>query len=70
MKKKYTKPTILVENSEGFLLLTNSKGVTGVMMIDNLDEIVIDYGGVDEDGTLDPSANGYGAWDDGSWDKL
>ena len=43
MKKIYTKPTILVENSEGFLLLANSKSVTGVM-IDNFDEIVIDYG--------------------------
>ena len=69
MKKIYTKPTILVENSEGFLLLANSKSVTGVM-IDNFDEIVIDYGGVDENGELDPSANGYGAWDDSSWDKL
>ena len=67
MKKIYTTPTILVENSEGLLLLVNSK-VTGVW--DNGDEIVIDFGGTDEDGQFDPSANG-GSWDDtSSWDKL
>lgn len=66
MKKTYTTPTILVENSEGFLLLANSPGVRG----EKDDEVIIEYGGVDTDGSLDPSANGSGIWDDSSWDKL
>ena len=42
------------------------KGVTGKMN----DTLEIGYGGVDEDVKLDPSSNGFGSWDDGSWDEL
>lgn len=63
MKKIYTGPTILVENIGGILLLANSKGVKGVMN-NNPDEIIIDYGGVDDEGNLDPSSNGNSVWND------
>ena len=65
MKKKYVKPIILVEDNQGLLLLKSS-GVKG--MLENVEEIT--WGGVDEDGEYDPSANGNNSWDDNSWDKL
>lgn len=66
MKKTYITPDTSVENSEGLLLMAQSKGVSGIMD----DSLGIDYGGVDEDGSLAPSANGYGSWDSDIWDKL
>ena len=66
MKKKYTKPATSVENIEGFKLLQESSLLNGTLN----DELIINFGGVDEDGNLDPSANRNNAWDDGSWDTL
>ena len=66
MKKTYIEPAAWVEVSEGYVLLVDSNRVTGLM--DN--SLDISYGGEDEDGKLDPSANAFGSWDEGSWDKL
>ena len=66
MKKKYKKPTTSVENIGGFKLLEDSELLKGTLN----DELIINYGGVDEDGNLDPSANRNNAWDDGLWDTL
>lgn len=67
MKKTYSPPKIETEVITGLTLLEKvSDSVKGV--IDNTLEI--GYGGVDEDGDLDPSSNGFGSWDEGSWDKL
>ncbi len=65
MKKTYTTPEITVEEM-GHILLAGSQGVQGLMD----DKLEIGYGGVDETGSLDPSANRFGGWDDDSWDKL
>ena len=50
MKKTYITPDISVENSEGLLLMAQSKGVRGIMD----DSLGIDYGGVDEDAVSPP----------------
>ena len=65
MKKTYISPEITIEisNCQQFLFASGVRG----QMDDNLD---IGYGGVDEEGKKDPSANHFKAWDDGDWDKL
>ena len=54
-----------IEVAEPQQFLTEST-VTGT--IDS--KMEVDYGGVDEDGSKDPSANRFKAWDDEAWDKL
>ena len=68
MKKTYFPPKIETEVITGLTLLqkVSGGGVTGIMD----DSMEIGFGGVDEDGDLDPSSNGFGGWDDGTWDKL
>lgn len=65
MKKTYISPEITIEisNCQQFLFASGVRG----LMDDNLD---IGYGGVDEEGKKDPSANHFKAWDDSDWDKL
>ena len=65
MKKTYISPEITVEIWD-CLLLQSASGVTGIMN----DRLEIGYGGVDEDGSKDPSANHFSGWDDDDWDKL
>ncbi len=65
MRKPYIPPKIEIELMTGATLLAGS-GVIGLMD----DKLDIGFGGVDEDGSKDPSANQYGGWDDDSWDKL
>ena len=65
MKKTYISPEITVEICD-CLLLQAASGVTGIMN----DKLEIGYGGVDEEGELDPSSNGSHIWDDDDWDKL
>lgn len=68
MKNTYFPPKIEIEVITGLTLLqtVSGSGVTGVMD----DALEIGYGGVDEEGSLDPSSNGFGCWDDDKWDKL
>lgn len=63
MKKMYLTPVTEIANAQPTRLLAAS-GVTG-QLNDNLE---IGYGGVDEEGEKDPSAN-FGHFDD-DWDKL
>ena len=65
MKKTYISPEITIEisNCQQFLFASGVRG----LMDDSLD---IGFGGVDEEGEKDPSANHFKAWDDGDWDKL
>lgn len=65
MKKTYIAPIIEIEEAETQQLLAGS-GVIGKMG----ETSEIGWGGVDEDGSLDPSSNQYDGWDDESWDKL
>ncbi len=65
MKKTYITPQTEIEVAEPMQLLADS-GVTGSLN-DNLE---IDYGGIDENGEMNPSANNFNGWDDGNWDKL
>ena len=65
MKKTYITPKMEIEVAEPQQFLTEST-VTGA--IDS--KLEVDYGGVDEDGSKDPSANRFKAWDDEDWDKL
>ena len=64
MKKTYIAPMTEINQALQLQLLVGS-GVKG-QMDDNLD---IGFGGTDEKGGKDPSAN-YGNWDNDSWDKL
>lgn len=68
MKKTYIPPMMETEVITGLTLLqkTSGDGVKGIMN----DDLEIGYGGVNEDGDLDPSSNGFGCWDDEKWDKL
>ena len=54
-----------IEVAEPQQFLTEST-VTGT--IDS--KLEVDYGGVDEDGSKDPSANRFKVWDDDDWDKF
>lgn len=65
MKKIYTTPEVTVEAND-LILLAASNGVNG--LVDNKSEI--DFGGVDETGSLDPSSNTISAWDDDDGDQL
>ena len=65
MKKTYITPKMEIEVAEPQQFLTEST-VTGA--IDS--KLEVDYGGVDEDGSKDPYANRFKAWDDEAWDKL
>ena len=65
MKKIYTIPEITVEHNDFFLLET-SNGVKGLVN-GNLE---IEFGGVDDTGSLDPSSNTYDSWDNDDWDQL
>ena len=62
MKKTYIQPLTEVVRMGTMSFICASKGVTS--------NNGIDYGGVDEDGSKDPSANRFKAWDDDDWDKL
>ncbi len=64
MKKTYITPVTEINQALPLRLLVDS-GVKG-KVDDYLD---IGFGGTDEDGSKDPSAN-YGNWDKESWDKL
>ena len=55
MKKKYIVPRMKVvtfRHSE--VLISSGKGVHGVINKHDVPEVVLQYGGVDEDGELDP----------------
>ncbi len=65
MKKTYRQPVTETVSTEPQQLLAGS-GVEGKLG----DTLEIGFGGVDEDGLIDPSANSFGGWDDDSWDKL
>jgi hypothetical protein len=64
MKKKYITPTADVVRVE-FQHLILGSGVTGKRGT----TIEIEYGGVDEDGSKDPSSDIFNAWDEESWDN-
>ncbi len=62
MKRKYLAPQIkLILDINSELLVGSSGGVTG--SIDG--DVQIDYGGVDEQGTIDPSAKQESFYSDG-----
>ena len=65
MKKTYIIPLTEIEEVSMVTLQTAS-GVKGMMN----GTLEIGFGGVDENGELEPAANGFGNWDDDSWDKL
>ena len=69
MKKTYITPITEIEQTsvQPFLTGGSGGGVKGVL--DGSSEN-LGYGGVDEEGNLDPSANNFGGWDDDSWDEL
>ncbi len=63
MKRVYFEPQIkLILDINSELLVGSSGGVTG--SIDG--DVQIDYGGVDEEGTIDPEAkkNSYSVWEE------
>ena len=63
MKKEYLEPQIKIILDTASVLLSGSGGVTG--NLDGNDEI--GYGGVDEEGTIDPEAKPgiiYSVWKD------
>ena len=60
MKKPYVAPFLMVLPVELDNLICGSVNSSND----------IDYGGVDEDGELDPSSNGSRIWDDDSWGSL
>ena len=63
MKRVYFEPQIkLILDINTELLVGSSGGVTG--SIDG--DVQIDYGGVDEEGTIDPEAkkNSYSVWEE------
>ncbi len=64
MKKTYITPKTEINQISLQKILTGS-GVTGLMN----DKLDLGYGGVDEDGSMTPSANHWN-WDDDSWDKF
>lgn len=66
MKKTYIIPLTEIEVSSIGFLLANS-GVKGKLDTTMGDKFDIDYGGVDTDGSLDPSSNN---WTSDEWDKL
>ena len=60
MKKTYLQPQILVEHIETSSIICGSQDVHSTLGDDN-----IGYGGVDEDGTITPSARRHhGVWDE------
>ena len=62
MKKVYMEPQVVVAEMEMMSVICISNGVTS--------ERGIDYGGVDEDGTIEPSARRHNAvWEDESLDE-
>ncbi len=65
MKRTYITPNTEIDVAQPQQWLAGS-GVTGLMN----DKLDIGYGGVDENGEKDPSANQFNGWDDGDWDKL
>lgn len=67
MKKKYIIPQTKIQVAFTEVFQTAS-GVNG--KIDNT--VDINWGGIDESGSLDPSSNSFGKiWDDGdSWDQF
>ena len=65
MRKTYIRPLTEIVSTEPLHLLAGS-GVEGKLG----DTLEIGWGGVDEEGSVDPSANSFGGWDDGDWDKL
>ena len=57
MKKKYLEPTIESIHVEATMMICGSNNISS--------DIGINYGGVDEDGTKDPSSRKYNnLWDD------
>jgi hypothetical protein len=59
MKKTYITPEVLTMNVRTMTLLGNSDAING----DTLQGMG-GYGGVDEEGTKDPSARRFSVWDD------
>ena len=64
MRKKYITPTADVVRVE-FQNMILGSGVTGKKG----STIEIEYGGVDENGSKDPTSNILNSWDDESWDN-
>ena len=58
-------PLTEIVRTEPQQLLAGS-GVEG--KLDN--KVEVDYGGVDEEGSKDPSVNHFKVWDDDDWDKF
>ncbi len=66
MKKTYIIPETKIKVSTIGFLLANS-GVKGKLDTTVDDKFDIDYGGVDTDGSLDPSSN---TWKSNDWDQF
>ncbi len=66
MKRTYITPVTETEKAMPQQILAGSVKGKFTDMSDQLD---IGYGGVDEDGSLDPSSNSF-KWDSENWDKL
>ena len=66
MKKTYIQPVTEIEAAQTIDVFASSTGVNGKLG----DTLEIGWGGADTNGSLDPSSNGFGSWDDESWDKL
>ena len=58
MKKTYMTPEVLTMNVRTTTLMGNSNAING----DTLQGVT--YGGIDEEGTKDPSARRFSVWDD------
>ena len=54
MKKIYLNPSVKMENMEMSAMVCNSQDITSNQGIN--------YGGVDEDGSKDPSSREYDSW--------
>ena len=62
MKKIYMRPAQSMIETEPDQIICGSRGVTS--------DRGIDYGGVDEEGSLDPSSRRYESWDDGNEEDI
>ena len=56
MKKTYLQPSAEMDNMETESMICSSPGVTS--------DRGIGYGGVDEDGSLDPASRRYSIWEE------
>lgn len=62
MKKYYIAPSISLDELEVGTIIAQSTGVTAPGQ-----EPPIGYGGLDKEGTQDPSAKSRNEWEDGLW---